>query len=200
MCLVGFDAQYNRHLRQQADAHIQHRPSASAADMGFRHPAANQLRAVPEEEQGPTALPEAESRFRPPGSPRALRRSASSQGPRVTKKGNSFSSAGAGSKLHPHGWARQSVHGAESGRRAFARHSSIMLRPLERQASMLQGKRLSARALLGAFGTTGLSAVMFDLQGKVDADQLQAAQVFPGQIKFCFLSPRYKSFFLPLPG
>ena len=52
-----------------------------------------------------------------------------------------------------------------------------MIRPLERQASAVQGKRLSARALLGAFGPMGISAVMFDLQGKVDADQLQAAQV-----------------------
>ena len=52
-----------------------------------------------------------------------------------------------------------------------------MIRPLERQASVSQGKRLSARALLGVFGPMGLSAVMFDLQGKVDADQLQAAQV-----------------------
>ena len=42
---------------------------------------------------------------------------------------------------------------------------------------MGQGKRLSARALLGAFGPMGLSAVLFDLQGKIDADQLQAAQV-----------------------
>lgn len=52
-----------------------------------------------------------------------------------------------------------------------------MLRSLGRQMSLGQGKRLSARALLGAFGPMGLSAVLFDLQGKIDADQLQAAQV-----------------------
>lgn len=50
-------------------------------------------------------------------------------------------------------------------------------RSLGRQLSTGQGKRLSARALLGAFGPMGLSAVLFDLQGKIDADQLQAAQV-----------------------
>ena len=53
----------------------------------------------------------------------------------------------------------------------------MIMRPLGRQSSMGQGKRLSARALLGAFGPMGLSAVLFDLQGKIDADQLQAAQV-----------------------
>lgn len=52
-------------------------------------------------------------------------------------------------------------------------------RALGRQMSMGQGKRLSARALLGAFGPMGLSAVLFDLQRKIDADQLQAAQVRP---------------------
>ena len=50
-------------------------------------------------------------------------------------------------------------------------------RSLGRQLSTGQGKRLSARALLGAFGPMGLSAVLFDLQGKIDAHQLQAAQV-----------------------
>ena len=58
----------------------------------------------------------------------------------------------------------------------MARHGS-MLRSLGRQSSLGQGKRLSARALLGVFGPMGLSAVLFDLQGKIDADQLQAAQV-----------------------
>lgn len=60
----------------------------------------------------------------------------------------------------------------------MARHSSMIGgRSLGRQLSSGQGKRLSARALLGAFGPMGLSAVLFDLQGKIDADQLQAAQV-----------------------
>ena len=58
----------------------------------------------------------------------------------------------------------------------MARHGS-MIRSLGRQMSLGQSKRLSARALLGAFGPMGLSAVLFDLQGKIDADQLQAAQV-----------------------
>ena len=53
----------------------------------------------------------------------------------------------------------------------------MMMRPIGHQQSMGLAKRLSARALLGDFGPMGLSAVLFDLQGKIDADQLQAAQV-----------------------
>lgn len=86
-----------------------------------------------------------------------------------------------------------SLVGAEAGVSSYARHSSIMIRPLERQASTLQGKRLSARALLGAFGPMCISAVMFDLQGKVDADQLQAAQVLPYLLNYHSTSFLYQT-------
>ena len=112
-------------------------------------------------------------------SPRAgLRRSASTQPiVRSVQAGSSFSALSHASKLHSSQWARRSTQGvgASSGR-VMARHGS-MIRSLGRQMSLGQSKRLSARALLGAFGPMGLSAVLFDLQGKIDADQLQAAQV-----------------------
>ena len=112
-----------------------------------------------------------------------LRRSASSQ-PDVSslnRGSSSFSALSHASKLHSSQWARRSTQGvAASSGRVMARHSSMLgKRSLGRQPSLGQGKRLSARALLGAFGPMGLSAVLFDLQGKVDADQLQAAQVGP---------------------
>ena len=112
-----------------------------------------------------------------PKSPRsALRRSASTQS-RLANTGSSFASHA--SKLHSSQWARRTSQaaGLNSGR-VLARHGSMIMRPYGRQSSMGQGKRLSARALLGAFGPMGLSAVLFDLQGKIDADQLQAAQVY----------------------
>ena len=114
-------------------------------------------------------------------SPRAmLRRSASTQpASSPVNRGSSFSVLSHASKMHSSQWARRSTQaaGADSNR-VMARHGSIIgRRALGRQLSMGQGKRLSARALLGAFGPMGLSAVLFDLQGKIDPDQLQAAQV-----------------------
>ena len=67
------------------------------------------LPAVQEEEDG-EKLPEAETRFQS-GSLRAFRRSASSQGPRAAKKGNSFSHDAQSARFHPHGWSRRSTHG-----------------------------------------------------------------------------------------
>lgn len=114
-------------------------------------------------------------------SPRTmLRRSASTQpATNLVNRGSSFSVLSHASKMHSSQWARRSTQAAGvDSNRVMARHSSIIgRRALGRQISMGQGKRLSARALLGAFGPMGLSAVLFDLQGKIDADQLQAAQV-----------------------
>ncbi len=138
---------------------------------------------VPEEEQqqGPQAT---SMDFHLQRSPRqALRRSASTQpASRFANRGSSFNATSHAFKLHSSQWARRSTQaaGLNSGR-VMARHGSMVMRPIGRQASM-QGKRLSARALLGAFGPMGLSAVLFDLQGKIDADQLQAAQVNDTQL------------------
>ena len=69
------------------------------------------LPAVAEEEDD-GSLPEANSTFQV-GGHRAFRRSASSQGPRVAKKGNSFSHDAQAARFHPHGWSRRSTHGEQ---------------------------------------------------------------------------------------
>ena len=69
------------------------------------------LSAVAEEEND-GSLPEANTRFQ--AGHRAFRRSASSQGPRVAKKGNSFSHGAQATRFHPHGWSRRSTHGEQS--------------------------------------------------------------------------------------
>ena len=132
---------------------------------------------VPEEEE----LQATQVNFNLARSPRGyLRRSASTQPTsNAVKRGSSFSALGHASKLHSSQWARRSAQaaGVNSGQ-IIARHGSMIRgQAISRQLSMAQGKRLSARALLGAFGPMGLSEVVFDLQGKIDADQLQAAQV-----------------------
>lgn len=68
------------------------------------------LSAVAEEEDD-GSLPEANTRFQ--AGHRAFRRSASSQGPRVAKKGNSFSHDAQAARFHPHGWSRHSTHGEQ---------------------------------------------------------------------------------------
>lgn len=140
-------------------------------------PQTTSLEKVPEEEQ---ELPPHSMDFALPRSPHsALRRSTSTKSTsRLANRGSSFNAISHNSKLHSSHWARRSTQagGLVSGQ-VMARHGSMIMRPLGRQSSMGQGKRLSARALLGAFGPMGLSAVLFDLQGKIDADQLQVAQV-----------------------
>lgn len=140
-------------------------------------PQTTSLEKVPEEEQ---ELPPHSMDFALPRSPHsALRRSTSIKSTsRLANRGSSFNAISHNSKLHSSHWARRSTQagGLVSGQ-VMARHGSMIMRPLGRQSSMGQGKRLSARALLGAFGPMGLSAVLFDLQGKIDADQLQVAQV-----------------------
>ena len=68
------------------------------------------LSAVAEEEDD-GSLPEANTRFQ--AGHRAFRRSASSQGPRVAKEGNSFSHDAQAARFHPHGWSRRSTHGEQ---------------------------------------------------------------------------------------
>ena len=137
------------------------------------------LDTVPEEDGGQLSASNVD--FHLPRNPRAaLRRSASSQPTsRPANRDSSFNAISHTSKLHSSHWARRSTQaaGLMSGQ-VLAHHASMIRRPMNRQSSMGQGKRLSARALLGAFGPMGLSTVLFDLQGKIDADQLQAAQVF----------------------
>lgn len=68
----------------------------------------DQLPVLPEEEEE-GRLPEADLKFQP--GHRAFRRSASSQGPRIARKGSSFSHDAQSAKFHPHGWSRRSTHG-----------------------------------------------------------------------------------------